>query len=106
MNKYIVIITDKNDADYETTIIGNASEDFQWLMYRLVEAITIVKKNGDKKWYHNWPMSEYVDGDIDSMYAGYLTKDEIMWICDEIPPETHTIEKIYFLNVSEREELL
>ena len=104
--KHIVIVVDTNDADYNTTIIKYVNEEFEQLLRRVAKAIETVKNNSKNKWYHNWPLSEYSDGNVHELYGEYLTEEEIMWICDEIHQETHTIDKISILHVREEEKLL
>jgi len=105
MTKYVLIITDTNDADYDIVFSECDEEDVE-IFRRIANAIQKVssKRRG---WFHNWPYSEYSNGDIYELYNGLLDKEDIDCFNDiGVHPDTHTVKTIKIINVTKEESLL
>ena len=104
MTKYLIIEADTNDGDYITEKQAIATEEELEDIKRIVEVIRNCKKR------HNWPNGECArDGELEALYDGLLSPNEIDFFSQYVPNGEygiHTIVSVEILVVSEEITLL
>jgi len=99
---YLIIEADTNDADYVHSV--NKISDAQ--LEKLKPIIKIIKKCKSK---HNWPASDFVDGNVNELYKDLLTEDQIDLfnnLCPYFEGGIHTISCIRLFDVTKVRDLL
>ncbi len=105
MTKYLLIITDTNDADYDTIFQKMLYDDQEECVRRVANAVLKMTEQ-QKGWFHNWPLSEYSDSTPQELYKDLLSEDDIEYFNDMgIHYETHTIKTIKIIDVVGEEVL-
>ena len=86
---------DANDGDYvrELTELTELNEVELPLLHKLVAAL--------KAESGNWPSSEYADGCVEDIYAGYFTEDELDNVQGWIPYGEYGIHTVKDITVYE-----
>ena len=99
MTYEIVITGDTNDADYVTEIQDIEQDELDLIM-PVIEAVKAYTKLHWKGHYcseHNWPTSEYSDGEVGALYPD-LTEEQLQLFQNFVPCGEygiHSIESIY-----------
>ena len=97
---YVIIQGDTNDADYIEQISEISEEDVERLK-RIASVITDYNKQ--HTYGHNWPLSEYVDENVEDLYGDKLSEND-MSLMDELVPygedNIHSIRSIRILEVT------
>ncbi len=104
MSRYLVVTqVDTNDADYVTGV-----EEISFTkVHQVASVVEKLKKIRGANF--EWPRAEYMNKEVEEVYAGVLDADEIELI-DSITPSPdhgfHTIESIKVYTIEEETILL
>lgn len=112
MKKYLYIVVDTNDADYESSLNQISDKDLNLLLPLFKEIKNFKTYKTEYKHNHNFPRGEYGyrlekgEKSPEELYPNHLKAIEIL--CDQYLPcsDFHTIVSVEILEVSSIEKLI